>query len=310
MVLATLALSAVFFATLLVQTLWLPQVMGRPLVVDWPSVITALVPVAILLVLILVTQSSSVSATIGGLKLQFVRGIPHSSTNTLSLTGSGIEKGSLDDLVFMVEQIRQRGETPRILTVRMRSRVDFMALREYVFQLSGVAPLRYVVFLADDERYLAYMEVDHFKEKYPRHAIELLLNDSSESSPLGQEYQQLLNGDHEELRRRVRTRILSLYWRPDDSAITESDLPRLGANKDKLVAPSATEAYIHLLRTNVAGVPVVNRRGQFVGIADRSGIEEEVVAYLVGERAPTNPSDVLEPAEASRRRAPQTSDDY
>src|SRR5262249_17984413 len=141
-----------------------------------------------------------------------------------------VSKGSLADLPDLVAGIREQGATKRMLTVDLTKRVEFMALREYIFELSRVAPLRYVVLLKGADDYLGFVSVAEFKERFPRHSLELLLNESTENSPLGQEYQQLLNGDHRSLREQVHDRVLALYWRADDPFVRSDDLTRLGAS--------------------------------------------------------------------------------
>ena len=63
--------------------------------------------------------------------------------------------------------------------------------------------------------------------------------------------------------------------------IDDRDLPRLGATRLYLQKPSVMEAYRRMIEHNVPGIPVVDERRRFLGVADKDKIVQEVITQIL-----------------------------
>lgn len=314
----TIILSTVFFALLVTELMWFPQVSGHSFAVDWPKVVTAIAPVLILLLLILVTQSSTIKASVGGVRVEFVRGIPFSESNTVMLSAVSVSKGGVSDLEYIIEDIRRSDHAPRILMVVMHSAhrqntVQFAALRDYVFEISRVAPLQFIVFVDEARRYLAYMEVGSFMRKYPKLGIESLIDDiaadvtnrdllirilTQDGRVEGDADLLRLLGRLPQQREQLGRLVTRRYWPLGgedgvDGEVREDDLVRLGASAMHLINPTPQAAYASMIANGVDGMPVTDPRRRFKGMASKASIQDDVVAQLLAARPNTIPDGSL-----------------
>ncbi len=202
-----------------------------------------------------------------------------------------IEKGYIYEIHRIVEEIQARQEPPHIFIVRIgrqrrQMRVEFLTLRDYVYELSRVAPIEYIVFVDENDRYLGFMTVEQFKAKYPKFGIEILLEDFKRDERIYRLWKRFFDESFPEIRdvlESVRSELVLLLWDPlrDHREITERDLTRLGVLRLYLQKPTVVEAYRKMVENKVPGIPVVDERGRFLGVVTKDRIVQEVVLQLL-----------------------------
>lgn len=165
-------------------------------------------------------------------------------------------------------------------------RVEFLALRDYVYELSRIAPIEYIVFVDENDEYLGFMTVEQFKAKYPKFGIETLLEDFERDERTYRWWERFFRVPFPEVREaleRVRYELVLPLWDPqrDRREITERDLTRLGATRLYLQKPTVVEAYRRMIENRVSGIPVVDERRRFLGVATKDRIIQEVIVQLL-----------------------------
>jgi len=286
---ATIVLTLVFYASLIVTALLFPRLLGYSFRSDWALLVVASSPLIAVLLLLLIERATSVKAKFAGIELEFQRTIATSQSQTVTVEDEMVAKGAEFELDRVIEEIRAKQELTQILVVRIRrnrqTRVEFLPLRNYVFRVSKVAPLKFIVFVDDDNRYLAFMTVEKFKAKYPKFGVEALLEDLDRE--IGFQLWERIFGspfpDVQERLERVRWELVSPMW---DSTrerpwITERDLDRLGAVRLFLQTPNVSEAYKKMLEHRLPGIPVVDEKLKFLGVATKDRIAQEVITNLL-----------------------------
>jgi len=169
-------------------------------------------------------------------------------------------------------------------------RVEFLALRDYVYELSRIAPIEYIVFVDKNDVYLGFMTVEQFKAKYPKFGIEILLEklleDFERDKSTYRWWERFFYVQFPEVRQaleRVRYELVLPLWDPqrDRQEITERDLTRLGVVQLYLQKPTVVEAYRRMIENRVSGIPVVDERRRFLGVATKDRIIQEVIVQLL-----------------------------
>jgi len=183
-------------------------------------------------------------------------------------------------------------------------RVEFLALRDYVYELSRIAPIEYIVFVDKNDVYLGFMTVEQFKAKYPKFGIEILLEklleDFERDKSTYRWWERFFHVQFPEVRvqfpevlqalervrhelERVRYELVLPLWDPqrDRQEITERDLTRLGVVQLYLQKPTVVEAYRRMIENRVSGIPVVDERRRFLGVATKDRIIQEVIVQLL-----------------------------
>jgi CBS domain containing-hemolysin-like protein len=304
LVFLTVALSALYYALLMAELMWFPQMSGHSFSVDWPQVVTALAPVIILLLLILVTQFSSIQASVGAVKVKFLRGVPFSENNAVMLDATSVRKGGTSDLQSIVERIRVSDHKPRILMVLMSPEqgqhvVEFAALRDYVFEISQVAPLRFIVFADEAHKYLGFMEVGDFIRRDPKLPIESLVDIARNRQDLLiliQALRPVLEVRAEislerllsaivVVRDYARSEATRIYWDAKQQNVWADQLRRLSARPIHLVRPTVSKAYAFMKANRVDAVPVTDGNRGFVGMATMESVVQDVIAQLLPGQA-------------------------
>ncbi len=298
---ATIVLSVTFYLSLLVTALLFPRFTGYTFQSDWSLVVVATIPIIALVVLFLIEQATSVKAKFAGVEVEFQRTLTTPLSQTITLEEDRVAKGYTRELRRIIEDIRERSETPHILLVRIVSRrlnmrIDFLALRDYVYELSKNTPLEYIVFIGDLDEYLGFMTVADFKMKYPKFGIEILLEDAEkfEREDVGFRWWERIIRipfpEVGEVMDRIKRDLVLPQWdsQRDRREVSERDLTRLGAKSLHLKNPSAFEAYQSMMRHNVPGIPVVDDNRRFKGMATKEKVVEEVIAQLIEKGNTTN----------------------
>ena len=286
---ATILLSATFYISLLVAALLFPRLTGYAFQSDWSLLLVATVPLLALVILLLIERATSVKAKFAGIEVEFQRTITTPISQTVTLEEDLIAKGYTYEIRRIVEEIQARRESPHILIVRIgrqrgQMRVEFLALRDYVYELSKIAPIEYIVFIDEDDKYLGFMTVEQFKAKYPKLGVEILLEDFEKDE---RTYQEIFFGvPFPAVRKaleRVRSELVLPLWDPqlERQEITKRDLTRLGTTRLYLQKPTVLEAYRRMIENRVSGIPVVDERRRFLGVATKDRVIQEVIVQLL-----------------------------
>lgn len=288
---ATIVLSICFYLCLLAITSVFPRLTGYSFRSDWALLVVATSPLLALLLLLLVERATSVKAKFAGIEVEFQRTITTPISQTVTIEEDTITKGASFELHRILEDIRARQDVTQILVCKIRGgrsdrSLEFLPLRNYVYELSRIAPLRFIVFVDENDRYLAFMSVQKFKSKYPKFAIESLLEDINRSGGSRTMWEGLFGFplvQVDEVLDRVRSELVIPMWdrsreRPQ---ITERDLDRLGAIRLHIQNPEVLEAFQKMREHRVAGIPVVDDKRKFIGVATEERIVHEVITSLL-----------------------------
>ncbi len=300
---ATILLSLSFYISLLITVLLFPRLTGYTFQSDWALLLVATIPIIALAILLLIERATSVKAKFAGVEIEFQRTITEQINQTVTLEQDRIAKGFTYEIRRIVQEIQDRGNAPHVLIVRIGRRnqniqIDFLALREYVYELTKVAPVEYIVFIDELDEYLGFMPVEQFKAKYPQFGIEIMLQDFRDDNRQNRDerlfrvWERIFRtpfiefGDSWE---RVQFELVLPQWdvQRDNRRITERDLPRLGASRLYLQNPTGYQAYRQMIENKVSGIPVVDDRRRFLGVATKEKVMQEVLIQLLekGQKA-------------------------
>lgn len=288
---ATLLLSATFYISLLIAALLFPRLTGYTFQSDWSLLLVATIPLLVLVVLLLIERATSVKAKFAGIEVEFQRTITTPISQTVTLEEDLIAKGYTYEIRRISKEIQARREAPHILIVRIsrrrgQMRVEFLALRDYVYELSRIAPIEYIVFIDEDDEYLGFMTVEQFKAKYPKFGVEILLEDFERDERTFRWWEKFFRIPFPEVREaleRVRYELVLPLWDPqrDHGEITERDLTRLGVTRLYLQNPTVIGAYRSMIENKVPGIPVIDERRRFLGVATKDKVIQEVIVQLL-----------------------------
>ncbi len=288
---ATILLSATFYISLLITALLFPRLTGYTFQSDWSLLLVATIPLLALVVLLLIERATSVKAKFAGIEVEFQRTVTTTISQTVTLEEDLIAKGYTYEIRRISEEIQARREAPHILIVRIsrrrgQMRVEFLALRDYVYELSRIAPIEYIVFIDEDDEYLGFMTVEQFKAKYPKFGVEILLEDFERDERTFLWWERFFRIPFREAREaleRVRYELVLPLWDPqrDRREITERDLTRLGVTRLYLQKPTVIGAYRSMIENKVPGIPVIDERRRFMGIATKDKVIQEVIVQLL-----------------------------
>lgn len=299
---ATILLSLTFYVSLLITVLLFPRLTGYTFQSDWALLLVATIPIIALVILLMIERATSVKAKFAGVEIEFQRTITEQVNQTVTLEQDRIAKGFTYEIRRIVQEIQDRGNAPHVLIVRIgrrnQMRIDFLALREYVYELTRVAPVEYIVFVDEFEEYLGFMPVEQFKAKYPQFGIEIMLRDFRDDNRqirderLSRVWEKIFHAPFPEFRNSwesIQNELVLPQWdaQRDNRNITERDLPRLGASRLYLQNPTGYQAYRQMVENKVSGIPVVDDRRRYLGVATKEKVMQEVLIQLLekGQKA-------------------------
>ncbi|MBI9050001.1 MAG: hypothetical protein JEZ00_11310 [Anaerolineaceae bacterium] len=298
----TIFLSLTFYISLLITVLLFPRLTGYTFQSDWALLLVATIPIIALVILLLIERATSVKAKFAGVEIEFQRTITEPVNQTVTLEQAGIAKGFTSEISRIVQEIQDKGNAPHVLIVRIgrqnQMRIDFLALRDYVYELTRVAPVEYIVFVDEFDEYLGFMPVEQFKAKYPQFGIEIMLHDFRDDNRqirderLFHVLEKIFHApffkfrDSFEFRdswERIQNELVLPQWdaQRDNRNITERDLTRLGALRLYLQNPTSYQAYRQMVEYKVSGIPVVDDRRRFLGVATKEKVMQEVLIQLL-----------------------------
>lgn len=294
--------SATFYISLLVVALLFHRLTSYSFHSDWALLLVAAIPLLAFATLVLIDKATSVKARFAGIEVEFQRTITTPVSQIVTLEQGFVAKGHAREIRHVVEEIQSRQEPPHILVVRLNKRnesmrIEFPTLRDYVYKLSEVAPIEYIVFVDEYDFYYGYMTIMQFKVKYPRYGIEILLEDLEKDEHVIRLWQEIFERKHSDALKSMeahyidyiqhykmlkRNLILS-QWDSHHNrrGIAIRDLSRLGAVRLYIRNPTVLEAYSAIVENKVPGIPVVDSELKFLGIVTKDKVVQEVVLQLL-----------------------------
>jgi hypothetical protein len=281
---AAIVLSVVFYASFLLIAFIFPRITGQPFQNDWVLLTVATVPVIALVALVLIERATSVKAKFGDFEVEFRRTLTEPVAQTVTAE-QDVAAGEIANALSYTQDAPNVFRVP-IDTSAQPDNIEFLTLRDYVYELSKVTPIEYIVFTNETDRYLGFMTVAGFKARYPRLGVEIALEGSGEDvNSQAWEYLLDLRERDESLpsiRHDVRFKVVPHWLRQRNSqAINERDLRRLGVSRLYLRQPSVLEAYRHMIENRVSGIPVVDESRRFIGMVTKDRVIQEVIRMLM-----------------------------
>lgn len=245
---------------------------------DWTIIILSFVPLIILIILILLEKDFFRAKLFGKVELEFGRIFNTSTNQRFYLEKDYISKGNEKNLHGIIKNIQETEKNYKVLIVNIDDNIDFMILRKYIYKISEVSPLEYIVFLEDSGKYLGFLTVNDYKSKFPKYSLEYLSDDLKENDEI--HLAERLSGFMNELEI-LYDSILRSYW--DGNRIRKRDLYKFGIKKAYLEEANVRKAYKTMIENNVPGVPVLNKNKEFEGIVTKENILNELILEILGE---------------------------
>jgi hypothetical protein len=285
-----------FYGFLFVISKWFPDWTGRVITNDWTLVLIAAIPMLIVLALFLSSKISE--AKFAGVELKFNTELPPSLLEAIDLddqiSRDFFRKGKQEDLDRIIRTIGESSARPMFLLVPIEElQIDFKVMRQYIYKLSEVAPIQYIVFVGRQRRYLGYITLEKFRAKFPRLGIELVLEDFGGNRVRRVDLPPIFNSNVTQERiEQYLDRLINAQWNPnrgnefendrDARRVRVSDLGRLGTSDSKVqVSSTPTNVYWFLLENDLNGIPVLNSSGEFIGLVTKERVTQAVILQLL-----------------------------
>jgi len=298
LVVSSIVAGVIFYALLYVASKWFPIWTGRTLANEWILVFISAIP--LLVVLAFMLAGNIAKAKIGGIEFEFEQQIPETLLDSFQLdqniSFAYLMKGRQRELDQVISQIADSVKHPTHLVVPFGgrfSRINFRIMRQYIYKIADVAPIKYVVFTSENSRYLGHMTIEYFRAKYPRYGIELtledLMNEDVQSADLPPIFNRNIN---ERSIDEYLVRLIQKQWNANEKNsdnqsgspfdVYESDLGKLGVSTQKVyVSSSPKYVYWLLLENKLDGIPVTDANEKFIGIVTLDRISQAVVKELL-----------------------------
>jgi len=285
--------SIIFYVLLYAFSKWFPSWTGRSLSNDWTLVVISAIPILVVLIFLIVDRMTK--AKFGDLELEFGTTISPSLIDIEDferepITGS-VNKENEVNLPKLVSNLRQQSSNVKTLLVTLDSqgeRVCFRVLRRYIFELSKVPSVEYVVFLNESKQYIGFITIENFIKRYPRFGVEVLVDDLRDrwvSEKMIDAGIPLLT-DNEQIvaYRNLAYTLVNSLWVGEDTGegIRTTDLHKLGAMEISAFASWPIERiYSLLLTNNIDGIPIISKEMSFIGIVTQEKISKTVILRLL-----------------------------
>lgn len=287
-------LAACFFYILLfVIAKWFTAWTDYSLQSDWTLLLIASIPVLAYILVAVIENASWLKFKFGDLEIGYERLIPLSTDQSLRVdpTQDAIRKSDLTELRRMADEIAKEKRKPKVLLVPIADeefRVNFIALRQYIYELEKVTPMEYIVFVDSLDTYLGFMPVKSFTSRYPKTPLEIFLESQEE---IGEEgirgyvgIDRLTDTDPERIRE-ARERLVLRQWDQNmENPFIRGmrDIARLGANRLRIEqSQGLLDAYQLMVENDLNGIPLTNARQEYVGILTKDKITEQAITKLL-----------------------------
>lgn len=289
----------IFYGIFLFNTEILPLLTDHRFKSEWIYVFIAAIPMLLVLVIFFSDKISEISFGKDGLGIKFGNDLPPSLIETVDLNKNlareYLLKGTRDNLDLIVKSLGRLSSPPVYLLVPIEElSIDFRILRQYIYKLSAVAPIKFIVFVGKRMRYLGFMTIERFKAQYPKFGIEIMLEDLEINEVLQADLPPIFRVDlNPKAIENYLNRLVYAQWKPvsnqrrkndtnRDLRVYPSDLLSLGASDLKVsLASSPINVYWLLMENDLFGVPVINEDGIFIGLITRDRVTQSVILQLL-----------------------------
>lgn len=244
---------------------------------DWTIIILSSIPL-ILLVIFIILEKDFFKAKLGKVELEFKRIFKTSTNQLFYLEREYINKGDETYLKEKIKNIQESGKRYKVLIVNLSDNINFIMLRKYIYKISEVSPLQYIVFLDRNEKYLGFMTVNDYKNKFPKYSFEYLYDEIRENDEINMA--ERLTGFINNLEV-VHDNLQRSFW--EGNRIRKRDLNKLGVKRIYIEEPNVNEAYKIMVENNVPGLPVLNNNNKFKGIVSKDNIINELMLEILHE---------------------------
>jgi hypothetical protein len=296
LVIASIITTVIFYFFLYLASRFFPVWTGRTLTNEWIIVFISAVPILIVLAFMLAGNISK--AKIAGIELEFDRQLHENLLDSFQLneqvSNDFFIKGSEEDLERIIKDIARTFKRPIFLLVPLEGKIefniDFILMRRYIYRLSEVAPIQFIVFVGDHDRFLGFTTIDKFKALFPRYGLELFLEDLENERVRAADLPSVFERfDERDSISKYLHRLIYRQWNVDwndnlrrDRFVRPADITRLGASDQKIyISTSPSKVYWYLMENNLPGIPVVNNELRFLGIVTKDRITQEVIKQLL-----------------------------
>lgn len=232
-----------YLAILLLMSFLIPHMAGYTFTNDWALLLVATIPLMALIALMLIKKYSSLKVGGGVFSLEFsgVMMTSESDQTQTIMIDMTLEKSKIEYDLMRKEDTMPAGA--HILTVKIddKSPLEISMLKKYVDKVSKMAAISYIVFVNGVMGYIGSITTEKFNAN--------LLSPSFPQS------------------------------------LTVDSLKELGVDTLYLKKPedqfAILESYRRMVEDNIAGIPVLDERLKFLGVMERSKIEQAVVMQLL-----------------------------
>ncbi len=291
LIISSIIAGVLFYLILIVFSKYFPSYTGRVFSNEWILVVISAIPLLIVLAFFIISYISK--AKIASIELDFDKQILGTLIENLSLderiSRDFLTKGEMKDLDCLVKDISDHNKRPIYLKINIkdRSMIKFSSMCQYIYKLSRVAPIKFIVFLGENDHLLGFTTIDMFKAKFPSLDNELLIDG------IKKEYNLYINSNYQNSI--TETKYIKRYKEligkelnshnnldNDDVRILPSHLNKLGVLFQKVhKSESVSHVYWLLTHENLEGVPVVDYDDKFIGIVKKEQINQVIIEKLI-----------------------------
>jgi CBS domain-containing protein len=282
LVIASVITGLIFYVFLFIMSKWFPEWTGRTFTNDWILVLVSAIPLLIVLIFILAGNISK--ARIAGIELEFDKHIPGSLIESFKLdeqiSHDYLMKGRREELDRIIQNVALTSSHPIFLLVPLEGEnyhIDFRVMRQYIYKLTEVAPIRFIVFVGGNNRFLGFTTIEIFRATFPRFGIELVIEDFENENIQRADLPTIFNRIERRTISSLLDRLIYRQWNPtwnprrdNERIVKPTDMTRLGASDLKVnISTSPSKVYWLLMENEIAGIPVIDTGGKFVGIVTK-----------------------------------------
>ncbi|MFC2064156.1 CBS domain-containing protein [Chloroflexota bacterium] len=303
----------IFYINILLFTKQFPKWTGYEFINDWSLILVAAVPIIVFGMLLAIEKISRFTAKVGGIEIGLEKAGISNLFESPEIQYSELEevfKQKLSDLQEIRKGITITDRPPRILVVQFKHLViNFIILRHYIYELSKIAPLEYIVFIDESKKFIGFTTVQNFKERYPKFNLEILLDDfpiypmSNQGERYFKYWEKIINFKDLKKERQnlnqIRIKLLLSQWNPyvlheqvEGDTLHEShftikyeNIGNLHLNKNRINdTATAIKAYQKMVDEGFMGIPIVSDKNEYLGIVTKESIFDKIITQIL-ERA-------------------------
>lgn len=293
-VFSTLA-CVLFYILFLFNTELLPLITKHRFASEWIYVVIAAIPLLLVLGIYFSDKISEINFGKDGLGVKLGNNLPPSLIESISLneqvSRNYFMKGSRGELDEIIKTIGQRTILPTFLIVPLDElNIEFKVMRQYIYKLSEVAPIRYIIFVGRNNQYLGFATFEKFKSLFPRFALEIFLDDLRDPRVERADLPLIFGNINSQEISEYLSRLVNAQWNQgrnrqnnnENSRVRSTDIGKLGASDNKVkISSSPVNVYWLLVESELEGIPVIDDDGKFIGVVTKDRISQVVILQLL-----------------------------